>query len=181
MNAGTYSMSPIREEHLEQLLEWRNSETIRSKMITDHLITMEEHRNWFKQKEKQATPLHFVFEYKGKPVGYIGYTDRDPASGICSSGLYIGDHEGLPPTSGFAIEFLMLEYAFERLDVRKLWAGVFSFNRKVIQLHELFGFQHEGLLKAHVLKNGQYEDFTLMAIFSGDWAEKRSRFYRYFK
>ncbi|CAM3340753.1 MULTISPECIES: UDP-4-amino-4,6-dideoxy-N-acetyl-beta-L-altrosamine N-acetyltransferase [Saccharibacillus] len=181
MNIGSYSMRPISEEDLPKLLEWRNSDPIRSKMITDHFITMEEHLKWF-EKIKQYTPsLHFVFEYEAESAGYIGYTDRDTASGTCSSGLYIGLQTGLPPVSAFAIEFLMLDYAFKQLEVRKLCAGVFAFNRKVIRLHNLFGFHQEGILQRHVLKNGNYEDFLLMAAFADEWIEKRNEFHRYFK
>jgi len=181
MNLGSYSMRPIREDDLEALLEWRNAEPIRARMITDHVIAPEEHRNWYERIRQHDQPLHFIFEHEGRPVGYIGYTDYDTVSGTCSSGLYIGTHEGLPPTSGFAIEFLMLDYAFQRLSVRKLWAGMFAFNRNVIRMHEQFGFRHEGVLKAHILKNENYEDFVLMAIFADDWSERRNRFLRYFR
>lgn len=42
--AGDYALRSIKESDLEQLLVWRNSDRIRTKMLNQHIITMDEHR-----------------------------------------------------------------------------------------------------------------------------------------
>lgn len=38
-----YSVRPLEEKDLRLVLDWRNSERVHSKMLTDHKITWEEH------------------------------------------------------------------------------------------------------------------------------------------
>ncbi|WP_172408259.1 UDP-4-amino-4,6-dideoxy-N-acetyl-beta-L-altrosamine N-acetyltransferase [Desulfosporosinus sp. FKA] len=176
---GDYRMRIINETDLERLLTWRNSEHVRSKMFTDHIITMDEHRAWFKSIKNRSVAANFIFEFDNRPIGYICYTDIDTRSATCSSGLYLGEQEGLPVDVGLAIEFFILEYAVEKLQMRKLWGYVFEFNKRVIMLHKFFGYRQEGFLSEHILKNGKYENLVLMSLFADDWKMKREHIRKY--
>ena len=47
--------------------------------------------------------------------------------------------------------------------MRKLELHVFPWNEPAIQLYEQFGFEREGLRKAHYRRGGEYVDAILMA------------------
>lgn len=42
-----YTLRPLEEKDLPIILEWRNSEKVHSKMLTDHKITWEEYYSWY--------------------------------------------------------------------------------------------------------------------------------------
>lgn len=176
---GEYSMRPIEEKDLEQILVWRNSERVRSVMFTDHIISMEEHLAWFERIRRQEIPTHFVFEYENKPIGYISYIDIDKRNLTYSTGTYLGEQTEIPDLAGIALEYFTAEYAFEKLGMRKSWAYCFAYNKKILKLNKIFGSQQEGYLKKHVLKDGKYEDLVLMSMFYDDWKIKRQVLQRY--
>ena len=91
-----YRLRPMRREDLRRVLDWRNSERVHSKMLTNHQITWEEHVAWFERHETD-TPSHaLVFEHDGRPIGYAGYTEFDEAQQSCSPGAYLGETEAVP-------------------------------------------------------------------------------------
>lgn len=179
VNEKIYNMRPIEKSDLNLLLEWRNSEHVRSKMFTDHTISLDEHHAWFERIEQQASPLHFIFELEEKPIGYISYSDVNWLSGTCTSGLYIGEKKDIPEIAGLLIEFSTIEYAFEKLNMRKIWGHIFSFNQRVIKLHKFFGYKQEGILVDHILKNGKFENLLIMSLFKSDWEAQKSRLTKY--
>lgn len=179
LKIGDYSMRTIEEKDLEQILVWRNSERIRSVMFTDYIISMQEHLAWFERIKQLKPPVHFVFEYKDRPIGYISYTDIDQRNSTCLSGTYLGEQTGIPDLAGIVLNYFTEEYAFEKLRMRKTWAYCLAYNKKIIKLGKIFGRQQEGVLKQHVLKNGKYEDVVIMALFYNDWKIKREALHQY--
>jgi UDP-4-amino-4,6-dideoxy-N-acetyl-beta-L-altrosamine N-acetyltransferase len=167
-----YRMRPMEEKDLERVLEWRNSDRVRQNSLTDQLIALEEHRKWFARIKDGTRDQFFVFEYLKRPLGVISFNLIDRTSEKCSWGFYLGETDG-PPMAGIVMEYMALEYAFEELNMRKLYGEVLAFNSRVIKLHQLFGFKEEGRLIKHVIKNGKYEDLVLIAIFQESWEEKR--------
>ena len=64
-----YTLRPLEEKDLPIILEWRNSEKVHSKMLTDHKITWEEHYSWYQRMKGQPIKRNLVFEYNETPIG----------------------------------------------------------------------------------------------------------------
>ena len=92
MEIMNYTLRPLEEKDLSIILDWRNSEKVHSKMLTDHKITWDEHYSWYQRMKEQPIKRNLVFEYKGKPIGYIGYTEFDEENHTCSPGAYLGEN-----------------------------------------------------------------------------------------
>lgn len=170
MQYSDCNLRPLMESDLEQILIWRNSEIVRLNMYNDHIIPEREHREWFEKSKSGQNSKHLVFEYKGNPVGVINITQIDLKNNKCYWGFYLGD----PQSSrgyGFPLGFLGLEYIFKTLAIRKVCGEAFAFNEASIKFHKKLGFTEEGLLKAHILKNGKYEDVICFALFKNKWLE----------
>lgn len=169
-----FTLRPMSDSDLPLVLQWRNSERVRSNMYTDHLISIEEHRQWFNDTKNDPKSKYFVFENKGKPVGVVNIVQIDHKNAKCYWGFYLGEQDA-PKSSGPAMEFLALEYMFNVLKIRKVYCEVFVFNETVIKLHKKFGFVEEGTFVGHVLKNNSYEDVVSLAIFKEVWDLSRQR------
>ena len=59
-------------------------------------------------------------------------------------------------------------HAFENLDLVKITAHVFSFNDASARVLEKSGFQSEGYLRKHFVKDGQYLDANLFGLVRGE-------------
>jgi UDP-4-amino-4,6-dideoxy-N-acetyl-beta-L-altrosamine N-acetyltransferase len=168
-----YKIRTIEERDLAIVLKWRNSERIRRVMFSDHIITLNEHHAWFSRLSQQDS-VHLVFEYQKSPWGLVCLTDIDNRNNKCDWGFYLGELN-LPKNSGLIMGVLGLEYIFEKKNIRKLCSQTFAFNTSGVNFHQRLGFVKEGLLKKHVLKNGNYEDVISFALFADEWHQNRDK------
>lgn len=158
------SLRYMKYDDLITVLKWRNSNHVRLNMKDDHIISPEEHRNWFNGLDTKKNH-YLIFLYEGVPSGLVYFNNVNMTHKHCTWGFYLGNRQ-MPKGTGAKMGALGLEHAFEHLGVRKVCAEVFSFNVKSLRFHERLGFIKEGVLKEHYLKNNTYEDIVCYARFN---------------
>ncbi|WP_088187760.1 UDP-4-amino-4,6-dideoxy-N-acetyl-beta-L-altrosamine N-acetyltransferase [Desulfosporosinus sp. FKA] len=172
-----YQLRPLEKCDLERVLCWRNSDRVRGNMFLDHIITREEHFAWFKRiQADNANSRYMIFEFEGKPLGLVKFTDIDSQSARCKWGFYLGE-EGLPPGTGLTMGLLGVEFAFYHLKIRKLCSEVLAFNLRSINFHIKLGFSEEGRFIQHIWRNDRYEDIVYFALFKNDWERHNLNLY----
>ncbi len=72
-----------------------------------------------------------------------------------------------------ALGFLALEYAFERLNLRKVHVELCADEIQLLEIHRKLGFCEEGRLIRHVVKSDKAWDVILLAHFKESWEKKR--------
>ncbi len=165
-------LRPMTAGDLDMVFTWRNRDTVREAMFTDHPISREEHAGWFAGLAGiEPFPVH-IFLQQNHPVGVVTVTSVHQPSRRCSWGFYLGVDD-LPPGSGKRLGFTALEYLVEGLRMRKICAEVLSSNQASLGLHRFLGFREEGLLVSHHNKGGMFKDVVLLAIFDADWRMRR--------
>lgn len=167
-------LEDMNSSHLEMVLNWRNQEHIRSVMFHDQIISLEEHRKWFDRVKEDQRTIVKIFYLDNVPLGVVNFTNIDFKNGKCSWGFYVGD-QNAPKGSGTLMGYLALNFIFEELNIRKLCAEIIRFNERSIRYHQRLGFRKEGVLREHILKNNQYADVILMALFNKEWKEQKSK------
>jgi UDP-4-amino-4,6-dideoxy-N-acetyl-beta-L-altrosamine N-acetyltransferase len=165
-----YKLRDLKKDDSGLVLEWRNSDHIRANMYTDHIISKEEHEQWFEQIFVTQNSIYMIFEFQHRPIGLVNTSQIDRQNNKCFWAFYLGESNA-PRGSGSIMEFLFLEYVFEKLNIRKICCEVLSFNTTTIKLHKKFGFQEEGLFRQHILKNNEYKDVVFMSLFHDSWLE----------
>ena len=161
-------LRPMNEEDLELVLLWRNSEKIRSNMYRDKVISIEEHRAWFKKVTHENGSLHFIFEYKGKPVGVVNANQIDMTNMRCVWGFYIGDEEA-PKGCGSAMGYLALDYLFDKLGMHRIIGEVIEFNEASLKYHKKLGFIEEGRFEDHCRRKHRNYDVISLAVLADEW------------
>lgn len=169
-----YNLRPLKRTDLDKILYWRNSDRVRRYMYTDHLITYVEHKKWYEKIRDSESDLYMIFEIKNTPVGLTSLTNIDRRNQKCNWGFYLGE-ENLKPGTGSIMGFLSMEYAFKDLGIRKVCGEVLAFNQASIKLFKKLGFKEEGVLKKHIIKNSNYEDVILFALFSDLWEAEKDK------
>ena len=170
-----FSTRSIELKDKNCIMQWRNSERVRSNMYSDHIISQQEHESWFRHALVDQSASFLIFLFQERPVGFISFTNINHIHGRCTWAFYLGEID-VPRGTGSAMEFFALYYAFVVLEIRKLCCEVFAFNTGVIKLHEKFGFANEGRLVEHYIKNDKYEDVVCLAKFGVKWIEERKNF-----
>lgn len=167
-------LEDMNSTHLEMVLNWRNQEHIRSVMFHDQIISLEEHRKWFDRIKEDQRTIVKIFYLDNVPLGVVNFTNIDSKNSKCYWGFYIGD-QSAPKGLGTLMGYLALNFIFEKLNIRKLCAEIISFNERSIRYHQRLGFRTEGVLKEHIIKNNQYADVILMALFNKEWKEQKNK------
>lgn len=163
-----YSVRPLEEKDLRLVLDWRNSERVHSKMLTDHKITWEEHFAWFQRSKDNPVKRNLVFCYQGRPIGYIGYTEYDDVNMVCSPGAYLGETD-VPIDAGITLFYIAVEYAFVELHMKFLETSVFKSNKQAMRIDKFLGYKEVPGKEEVYIKNGKEEVALRMSMSKADW------------
>lgn len=98
-------------------------------------------------------------------VGNIKLDSIDPIGRTGELGIMIGDQNYWGKGVGTEACKLLLNYAFDTLNLRKVSLTVFDNNPGAIRLYQKIGFQEEGRLRKHIFADGEYFDKLWMGIF----------------
>ena len=100
----------------------------------------------------------FAIEYKDEYVGNIGLLKQtDVYSKSAELGYFIGEPYWNHGITTRAVN-LICEYGFNKLDIVRIYSGVFEFNRPSQRVLEKCGFELEAVLKSAVCKKGRIYD-----------------------
>lgn len=166
----------IEEKDLELIMGWRMNPEITKYMYTDPVLTLEGQKKWLKLINEDNKSRHWLIQMDSIPIGILNITNIDHINKRCLWGYYIGDSSFKGRGIASMLECNIYDYVFENLSLNKLSCEVFSFNEKVVAIHEKFGSKVEGKLKQHIYKNGSYFDVIVMGITRDDWLKIRGNY-----
>lgn len=70
---------------------------------------------------------------------------------------------------GYEAGQLLLSFAFEQMNLNRVFLKVFADNPRAIALYEKLGFRHEGCLREEHYRDGHYLDVYVMGILRREW------------
>lgn len=172
------SLQLLAEHHLETVRHWRNSPEVSKYMYTDNLISAEQQKAWFARISQDQSKRYWVIYYGERPIGLVNIANIDLHNRNCNWGFYFGvtDLRGLGLAS--KVEFNVLRYVFDELELNKLYCEVFDWNTNVIGLHSKFGFRREGFFREHVMKEGKLQNIVCMGVIRRDWLAIRDFYFQ---
>jgi hypothetical protein len=174
----TCRLRKITDDDLEMVMHWRSLPEVTKYMYTDPKLTPELQRQWFLRISASDRDAVWIIELlEGtNPVGLVSLSDIERAHRRCAWAYYFGKSSVKGTALAKTIECNIYDYVFDVLQFNKLWCEVFSFNDRVVALHERFGSRIEGVLRQHIWKNGQFHDVVRMGILRDEWHGLRSKF-----
>jgi UDP-4-amino-4,6-dideoxy-N-acetyl-beta-L-altrosamine N-acetyltransferase len=162
-------LKDLTEKDLELVRNWRNSENVAPFMYNETYITEEQQIRWFQKIRADENCKYWLIEFEGKKLGLASITGIDKILSSCYWAFYLGDLSIRGGGIGSKIEFNVIEYVFNTLQLNKLRCEVFVTNDKVIKLHEKFGFRREAYYREHCIKGTQKLDVIGLALLKSDW------------
>ena len=107
-----------------------------------------------------------------KHIGNIKLGPVNWITRIASLGIMIGDKESWGKGYGTEAIRLVLDYAFNRLNLHKVTAGIAAIHKASIKAFEKAGFTIEGHAKSQFYLDGEYSDSLYLGITREDYLEK---------
>lgn|SRR5574344_860310 len=160
----------LEETDLEMVRNWRNSKEVSQYMYTENHISKEDQIKWFHRIKSDTSCKYWIIEFENKPLGLASITDINSVYDSCFWAFYLGDSSVRGAGIGAKVEYNILSFVFDELKLNKLRCEVFTFNDKVITMHEKFGFRRESYYREHIKKGDKYYDVVGLAMLKKEWA-----------
>lgn len=167
------TLRDIREDDLENIMNWRMSEEITRYMNTNPRLTMEGQRRWLAAVRQNPDLRYWLIEVNGEPAGVINLTGLTEPSGNLGWAYYVGVKRLRSIQTALALEMSMYDHALITLGKQAVYSDVFTLNEGVIKLHKLCGCEVVEERRAAVLKEGVSYDVTYMRMTREHWTEIR--------
>ena len=167
------TLRAIKEDDLEQIMNWRMSEDITRYMNTNPKLTLEGQKKWFQSISANPDVLYRMIEVDGEPAGVINLTGLSREDGELGWAYYVGEKRLRSMKTALSLEMSMYDYALITLGKKAVYSDVFTLNQGVITLHILCGCEVVEEVKNAVEKEGVFYDVTYLRMTADKWKQVR--------
>lgn len=122
-------------EEKKMILSWRNDENIKKWMYNTSDIKLEDHLTFIESLVKTKEKLYFLVLKDDEYIGIIDFNNINDKS--VDMGIYT--NPGIKGVGRVLLE-MIIDYAFNNLNVKKIFAEVFSQNSKAYNLYKEYSF-----------------------------------------
>jgi RimJ/RimL family protein N-acetyltransferase len=129
---------------------------------------------YFEQNLSREDGAFFAMEADGKYIGHCSLHSFDNTAHVCELSIEIGDKAYWGQGYGRDAIRLLLTYAFEHLNMNRVWLTTHSENERAIRCYRACGFVEEGRMRQHIYVRGHYVDRVIMGILRADFTPDSS-------
>jgi RimJ/RimL family protein N-acetyltransferase len=130
----------LKEEDIELVRQWRNSDPVRLNMKYQEIITPERHQQWF----NSINNLQFnylMIHYQGEKIGLLNDKNIDWESRTSESGMFLGRTEFYNTFVPYLVSVAGIETTFYLLGWKKQYAHILRSNINAIRFNLQLGYQ----------------------------------------
>lgn len=166
LECGNLILRPITLEDTDNILTWRNKPSVKKFFIHQKDISRKEHINWMKTKVDTGDVIQFIIIEKqnAHPIGSVYLQNIDLLNKKAEFGIFIGEDHLTNRGFGAAAAECMIKYAFDKMELHKLYLRVYEDNSRAISSYLKAGFKKEAVLKDDVYIDGKYRNIVLMGV-----------------
>lgn len=171
------SLRALEMTDLDNCLSWLNDREVMQYLAAGTWpVSRKAEEEWLARQatSRDSSDRVLAIETKdGTYLGNIGLHKIDLAAGTAELGIVIGRKDYWGKGYGTDAARTLLSHAFWNLRLRKVTLAVHGSNLRAQKSYAKLGFRHAGCLKAHLLKEGRYEDLVYMEVFREEFEEVR--------
>ncbi|WP_222599480.1 GNAT family N-acetyltransferase [Aquibacillus kalidii] len=163
---------PYSDKHDMQTIKWLKDPEVYLSFGLTRRITLNSHREWVKSlKNTLIWAIYDVdnFKHQGNIILKIDVPENSAYLQI-----YIGNGKYRNKKIGYNSMKCVINFAFNFLDISKLWLHVFPDNVKAINLYMKLGFNIEATEKLSHYYNGEYKDQMRYSLLKMYWVKKEN-------
>jgi RimJ/RimL family protein N-acetyltransferase len=112
--------------------------------------------------------------YANHLIGVCGIQQYDDKNRSAGFGIMLGEKRFWNVGYGTEATRLLADYAFDTLNLHRLWLHVHENNPNGRRVYEKVGYQYEGTLRQAHYQGGRYWDVSVMSLLRSDWEKMRA-------
>lgn len=161
----------ITDYDLKILAKWRNTNGIREYNNQFILLNMIQQKDWLYRinSEDSDRDMFMITDKKDTPIGVCGLIHINKKDKSADVAIIIGKqqlhHKGL----GSETLQMLIEYGFKRLNLHRIGAEIFSYNKISIRLFERLSFRCEATLRHALWRNHRWWNIHIFSLLKHEY------------
>jgi RimJ/RimL family protein N-acetyltransferase len=168
-------LRPVEKSDAPTVARWANDERVTRTVLMHRPMSVGSEEAFLAEANSPTMILMAIMAIEGdRHVGMIGLHQIDPKNQCALFGMMIGEVEEWGKGHGSEALALALGFAFDTLNLARVYLEVFPDNVHAIRMYEKAGFVREGLFRSHVYRLGGFSDVIYMGLLRGEWRRPRT-------
>jgi RimJ/RimL family protein N-acetyltransferase len=173
----TIYLRPLERTDASLVQPWFNDPEVTRQLLLFRPISLQAEEAFLDALAKNEADVivMIVLRETDRPIGTVGlHTDNHPHR-QARFGIAIGAKDEWGKGYGTEATALMVDYAFDTLNLHRVWLHVLEYNIAGRRAYEKAGFREEGVLRQSHFTAGRYWDTTCMAILRHEWQARKEQ------
>jgi RimJ/RimL family protein N-acetyltransferase len=164
-------LRPLERADAPALVPWFNDPEVVRTLARYRPLNLQEEEAWLErtQGSEHDLGLGIVCRATDELIGGTGLHQMDFKNRHAAFGILIGKKENWGKGYGTEATGLLIQYAFDTLNLNRVWLHVYEFNERGIRAYEKVGFRREGVLRQDCYREGRYWNTIVMGILREEW------------
>ena len=168
----------LESDDLKHLKEWRNSNHVRKATREYRLLSMINQKKWFEKIQLENPPSSIMFgilNQRHTLIGVCGLTYIDWKNKHAEISCYLKLKNWQKTKEAMDTIPTLLKYAFEELNLHRLWVEVFTISKENLVLVKKLNFIKEGELREKLWREGKWWNSEIYSLLSSDYKKKSGK------
>jgi len=155
---------------------WINSDQISDIMGYLPVMSLEQQYEWYDRLKHDRSRYIFAIcrNEDGMHVGNVALGNVDMVGRHGMFSIFLAEVSDRSKGLGTEATRLLLGFAFERLNLNKVYLRTSARFTQAIHMYEKLGFKHEGTMRQHSFSNGVYEDKLMYSLLRTEFDASKS-------
>lgn len=165
----------IKEEDKEMYHQWINDRDLVHYNATFYPISSSDHNDWFNciNTKEDGVIFSIVTKDNDSLIGSCSLRNINTVHRNAELQIRIGESTARGNGHGTESVSLLLSYAFEDLNLERVYLHVFASNDRAIKSYIKAGLVEDGNLRKAAFINGAYVDVKVMSILREEFEDKK--------
>ncbi|HEY2008646.1 MAG TPA: GNAT family protein [Rhizomicrobium sp.] len=162
---GGVALSPALPGDIGSLFLWLNDAQAALQDMPYRPVDCLVFKDWLEQQAKQTSQVLFIVRtlQPSRAVGFVLFKNLNPVYRAVELGIRIGSESDRGKGHGCAALKLALAYAWDTMNLRRVWLTVHAGNARAIAAYARAGFEQEGVMRQAAFIGGKWVDVVMMA------------------
>lgn len=157
-------LSPVNPQDVEIYTKWLNQPEIVRLVGTQGIISLPSEKDFLEKMAREDHNFAIVRQSDERLLGNCSLMDVNQRHRTATAGLFLGDPETMSRGYGSQALALLLQYAFDEVNLHNVMLNVYEYNPRAIRAYEKVGFQLIGRRRQCRYDRGEVYDVVKMDI-----------------